>query len=91
MYDVALALGIEKLYHEDKKRSFQAIGAAVDVEAMQHLMARCWPRRPPSARSGDGGEGAGQKRSMFMDLYAMAARTHMARTAPPRSSSPAWP
>jgi len=25
MHDVALALGMEKLYHEDKKRSFQAI------------------------------------------------------------------
>ncbi|HEY5639613.1 MAG TPA: beta-ketoacyl synthase N-terminal-like domain-containing protein, partial [Dehalococcoidia bacterium] len=30
MYDVALAVGMEKLYHEDKTRSFKAIGAAVD-------------------------------------------------------------
>ena len=32
MYDMALAVGMEKLYHEDKRRSFQAIGAAVDVD-----------------------------------------------------------
>ena len=31
MYDMALAVGVEKLYHEDKRRSFQAIGSAVDV------------------------------------------------------------
>jgi len=29
MYDIALAVGMEKLYHEDKTRSFKAIGAAV--------------------------------------------------------------
>ncbi len=78
LYDVALALGVEKLYHEDKRRSFQAIGAAVDVEAMRQLvemMAASAPKREGS----DGGEGAGEKRSMFMDLYAMAARAHMAR------------
>jgi len=39
MYDVALAVGMEKLYHEDKRRSFQAIGAAVDVEWVQQMQA----------------------------------------------------
>src|SRR2546425_12516877 len=38
MYDCVLALGVEKLYHEDKRRSFQAIGSAVDVGAMQELI-----------------------------------------------------
>src|SRR6476646_2291521 len=37
MYDVVLALGVEKLYHEDKRRSFQAIGAAVDMTAFSQL------------------------------------------------------
>ena len=77
IYDVALAVGMEKLYHEDKKRSFQAIGAAVDIEAMRQIievMAASAPKR-----EGDDGQGAGEKRSMFMDLYAMAARGHMAR------------
>lgn len=31
-YDVVLALGMEKLYHEDKQRSFRALAGAADVE-----------------------------------------------------------
>jgi acetyl-CoA acetyltransferase len=80
MYDVALALGVEKLYHEDKKRSFQAIGAAVDVEMMQSLMAQMAAAPKKEGKEGDdGGGGAGKSRSMFMDLYAIGARQHMAR------------
>ena len=43
MYDVALAVGMEKLYHEDKRRSFQAIGAARHLHAgvaRQHAAQR---------------------------------------------------
>src|SRR3989304_3303405 len=40
MCDVALALGVEKLYHEDKKRSSAAIAAAVDVELVQQIIAQ---------------------------------------------------
>jgi acetyl-CoA acyltransferase len=75
MYDVALALGVEKLYHEDKRRSFQAIGAAVDVEVMQRIIAQM----AAAPKKEGGGGGAGESRSMFMDLYAMAARDHMRR------------
>jgi len=39
LYDVVLALGVEKLYHADKKKSFAAFSGAVDVEAMQAIMA----------------------------------------------------
>lgn len=80
MYDVALAVGMEKLYHEDKRRSFQAIGTAVDVEWVQQMMARM------KASKVNGGnetpapaEGAGENRSMFMDFYAAFARQHMAK------------
>lgn len=78
MYDVALAVGMEKLYHEDKRRSFQAIGAAVDIEWVQEMAARA-----KAAKSNGGAdnpapeEGAGEKRSMFMDFYAAFARQHM--------------
>ena len=80
MYDMALAVGVEKLYHEDKRKSYAAIGAAVDVEWMQQMQAAM-----KASRSGDGGgqatigEGAGEKRSMFMDFYAAFARQHMQR------------
>ncbi len=84
MYDVALAVGMEKLYHEDKRRSFQAIGAAVDMEWVQEMQAAA---RSASGARGNGEvkagetpapeEGAGEKRSMFMDFYAAFARAHM--------------
>src|SRR5262245_62703776 len=32
MYDVVLAVGMEKLFHPDKKRTFAAIGSGIDVE-----------------------------------------------------------
>lgn len=77
-YDVVLALGVEKLYHEDKRRTFSAFTGAVDVEALADLMAML------AAGAKKGGaetasEGAGEKRSMFMDIYAAAARAHMQR------------
>jgi len=81
MYDIALAVGVEKLYHEDKRKSFAAIGAAVDVEWMQQMQAAMKASRGDGEGGGQGaiGEGAGEKRSMFMDFYAAFARQHMQR------------
>jgi len=81
MYDVALALGVEKLYHEEKRRSYQAIGAAVDVELVQQILTRMQEEAAAKAKdaaaTAPGGAGAGQSRSMFMDIYAALARNHM--------------
>jgi acetyl-CoA acyltransferase len=81
MYDTVLALGVEKLYHEDKRRSFAAIGSAVDVEQMQQIMAGMKAAEQKTKNDGapkaEGSAGAGQSRSMFMDFYAAAARRHM--------------
>ncbi|MFN2376092.1 MAG: thiolase family protein, partial [Candidatus Binatia bacterium] len=77
-YDVVLALGVEKLYHEDKRRTFGAFTGAVDVEALADLMAMLAQGAKKSG-SEKASEGAGEKRSMFMDIYASAARAHMAR------------
>lgn len=80
MYDIALAVGMEKLYHEDKRRSFQAIGAAVDVEWVQQMAAQAKEQQEKQrADNPDVAEGAGEKRSMFMDFYAAFARSHMAK------------
>ncbi len=76
--DIALALGVEKLYCEDRKKSFAAFSGAVDVELMQALLDSL----QKSAASGGahaGAAGAGEKRSMFMDIYAAVARAHMQR------------
>jgi acetyl-CoA acetyltransferase len=80
MYDCVLALGVEKLYHEDKRRSFQAIGAAVDVQAIQDLIKQTAARgRGEGEKAKESGGGAGESRSMFMDFYAAGAREHMKR------------
>ncbi|MCI0783110.1 MAG: thiolase family protein [Chloroflexi bacterium] len=82
MYDVALAVGMEKLYHEDKTRSFKAIGSAVDIEWLQQMQEAAAAAKEAKAKDQDNpsvAEGAGEKRSMFMDFYAAFARSHMER------------
>jgi acetyl-CoA acetyltransferase len=76
MYDCVLALGVEKLYHQDKKVSFAAIGSAVDLEAMREAAAAASASRA-ATEANQVGSGAGEKRSMFMDFYAAGARQHM--------------
>ena len=75
MYDVALVLGVEKMHTPDKSRTMAAFGAAVDVEQLREIMQRL---KPPSDKA-DGESGAGKSRSLFMDIYAAAARAHMQR------------
>jgi acetyl-CoA acetyltransferase len=78
MYDCVLALGVEKLYHEDRRKSFSAFTGAVDVEFVQTLMAALQSDASKGGASA-GASGAGEKRSMFMDIYAAVARAHMDR------------
>lgn len=70
MYDTVLAVGMEKLFHPDKKRTFEAIGSAIDLELADEFARQM---------SGEQAAGAGESRSVFMDYYANLARTHMAR------------
>jgi len=76
LYDIVLALGVEKLYHKDKKVSFGAFTGAVDVESMSAIMEQL---RESAKSSGakSASSGSGEKRSMFMDIYAQLARAHM--------------
>jgi len=73
MYDVVLAVGMEKLFHEDKGKSFAALGSAIDVELMQQTLEQM----KTATTDGSEGAGAGKSRSMFMDFYAEFARDHM--------------
>ncbi|MFC4003083.1 thiolase family protein [Prauserella oleivorans] len=76
--DVALAVGAEKLTHEDKATSFAAIGTAVDLMQLDDL--KRWARGsagsplPAEEREDEG------KRSFFMDVYAANTRAYMERT-----------
>jgi acetyl-CoA acyltransferase len=85
--DAALAVGSEKLTHEDRSRTFAAIGTAVDQ--MQVADLRQWasgsagspiPEQADSLPAEPGDEAsaqAGAKRSFFMDVYAANSRAYM--------------
>lgn len=70
-YDLVLVAGFEKLYHEDKTRTFSVFKGAVDVEALDQVLA--------SVKASGGDADRGRQRSLFMDLYARMARRHMER------------
>jgi acetyl-CoA acetyltransferase len=76
LYDIVLALGVEKLYHVDKKVTFGAFTGAVDVEAMASIIEQLQAGAKASGAT-SATSGAGEKRSMFMDIYAQMARAHM--------------
>jgi acetyl-CoA acetyltransferase len=73
MYDVVLALGVEKLSDPDKAKSFAAFAGAIDIDELKEMIESL----KQAAEAGGGEAGAGQSRSMFMDVYASAARAHM--------------
>ncbi len=80
MVDVALAIGAEKLTHEDKARSFAAIGTAVDLSQLDELRRWTAGRDSGNSDGGDGTAAAEGKRSFFMDVYAANTRGYMSRT-----------
>ena len=82
--EVALAVGAEKMTHEDKQRAFKAIGTAVDLEQMQELEAQMAADR---ARPDSGSPATlvadappGSSRSFFMDIYAGMSRKYMEKS-----------
>jgi acetyl-CoA acyltransferase len=85
--DSALAVGAEKLTHADKRRTFTAIGSAVDLERVEELrqaMART-PLRLPAASLGAGSPlpveaeavSGAEKHSFFMEIYAGLTLAYM--------------
>jgi acetyl-CoA acetyltransferase len=72
-FDVVLAVGVEKLYSPDKAKVFSVFDGCRDVEDSGSL------ERFLTA-DGATAEGAGQTRSVFMDIYARSTRAFMART-----------
>ncbi len=76
VYDCVLVVGFEKLFSEDKLKSFMALGSAVDVDMLDMIMKN--PERMnellPIPAEKLFGEGSGENRSVFMDMYAFMAR-----------------
>jgi len=65
---------VEQLSPPDKAKSFAAFAGAMDVDELKEMLASLEKEAQES-----GNAGAGQNRSMFMDVYAGAARAHMER------------
>jgi acetyl-CoA acetyltransferase len=79
--DVALVLGMEKMYYEDRGKVIKGFIGGMDVEVVQQFMEASKRqeekiRKEREARGEQAREKSGQ-RTVFMDLYAMGARRHM--------------
>ena len=89
--EAALAVGSEKLTHEDRSRTFAAIATAVDQQQVAELQQ--WvssgsagspiPEQADSLPRGESAQ-AGGKRSFFMDIYAASSRAYMASSGATR-------
>ena len=77
MYECVLVVGFEKLFDKDKRKTFQALGTAVDLEEYHTYFRQAEEASP----SGDKliTDGAGENRSVFMDMYAFITRRYMER------------
>ena len=75
-YDIALVCGFEKLFHEDKARSFAAFDGAVDTENTDGVMGALETLAAKAGEEVDKAN-AGKTRSVFMDIYSLMTVAHM--------------
>jgi len=76
-HDIVLALGVEKLFSEDKLKTFSVFSGAIDIEETDALMERITAQLEAEGIQPDGGAGA--SRSLFIDIYVTWALGHMRR------------
>ena len=80
MYDVALALGSEKITHQDKMMSLSAYASCMDVENFEsHMNMMTELSKKIDLEIPEDQTPPGEGRSVFMDAYAMGARWHMSK------------
>lgn len=80
MYDVAIAIGSEKITNPDKMLSLSAYATCMDVanfEAQMKTMEEL--NKTFNVEIPEGQTPPGEGRSIFMDAYAMGARWHMSK------------
>jgi len=75
-WDIVLVCGFEKLFHEDKLRTFAAFDGAVDTENPAGMVGALQALAEEAGEVVDF-ENAGKTRSVFMDIYALIAKAHM--------------
>lgn len=79
-YDNVLVVGCEKLTHEDKNKSFAALGAAVDLIVLGDFIKQL--SKPTEEKTGNNSEKTNSSKghSPFMDIYALAAKHYMSES-----------
>ena len=77
LYDIVLAAGFEKLYHDDKVRTFSVFDGCVDVDEQDAVLGFLREGIRRSGAQVDLAQ-AGKDRSLFMDIYATWARDYLA-------------
>ena len=83
LYDCALAIGVEKVYHEDRKLMMRSFITGTDVEKTTKLIedlkkiAAMKKKRIEKEKGIQEKKNSKEDYSAFMDLYAAAARSHM--------------
>ena len=75
VHDCVLVVGCEKLFDQDKAKSFKALGTAVDLENGMDYFRKA----EEQSKSGDKiiMEGSGENRSIFMDMYSFLIKDYM--------------
>ncbi len=78
MYDVAIALGSEKISNPNKALSLAAYASCMDVENLEkHIEMITSFNKMIQIQVPEDKSAPGEGRSIFMDAYAMGARWHM--------------
>lgn len=80
LYDVALAIGMEKVFHEDRAKVFWMLGMGVDMERRAEqfqTLQELGKNLLSSSQSSGESPIADQDKSAFMDIYGGMARLHM--------------
>ena len=79
--EVALVLGMEKMYFEDRKKVLGAFTGAMDVELLPQIMEDFRKQEEAIKKAqeakGEAGKQKSGQRTIFMDVYAKMARDHM--------------
>jgi len=80
--DCALVLGMEKMYFEDRARVQPAFTGCMDVELLEESMRKMKESEEKAIAAAEAGQNEPKKeksgqRTVFMDVYAQAARFHM--------------
>lgn len=77
LYDCTLAIGVEKLFDEDRKMVMKGFMAGTDVEETTRLIEKIKSEQKQKASAEKGDTGKSRGHSVFMDFYARGARLHM--------------